>query len=103
MSQSTGRGRTAPTTERRIVQTIWKYPLALNDEQTITVPSGATPLHVGPDPLGGFALWMLVDDLMPKTDRRIIIRGTGFPVPAHKTYIGSLHDGPFMWHVMEGF
>jgi hypothetical protein len=67
--------------------TIWKFPIAVEDEVRVDMPRGAKPLSVGkthdvPDPHhpGGWpslVLWALVDTTEPLASHHFTIRGTG--------------------------
>ena len=81
--------------------TIWKYPLEIKDLQQLQVPRGGKVLSCGRDPNGQICVWILVYPERPKHIRAFRIFGTGnpFEAPDMHTFIGSIADGPFMWHV----
>ncbi len=84
---------------------IWKYSLKLTDCQVIEMPKGARLLSVA-EQHGILCLWALVDTTADKTDRSIVLIGTGHFAPAPNdpfTYVGStLSDGGnFVWHVFD--
>lgn len=86
------------------MKTIWKYPLAITDEQTIRMPIGANILSVQFQG-DALCLWAMVDSTIPKEGRHIQIHGTGhdcYDVSSAK-YIGTaLQPGvPLVWHVFE--
>lgn len=88
------------------MKTIFKYPLDVVGEQTITVPSGAVPLAVQAQD-GSLCLWAMVETMQPTMERRRVVRifGTGHPVPPnHGAYVGTVQmmDGAFVWHVFLG-
>jgi len=80
--------------------TIWKIPLEVTDEQTVMIPTGAVPLtvQIQGDTL---CLWVHVDPTLPKVERTIWVYGTGNPIPErpYQTYLGTVQDGYFVWHV----
>lgn len=83
---------------------IWKWTLAVKDEQTIELPMNAKLLSVqmqGELP----QLWALVDENQPrKQGRRIAIYGTGNPMPdSPGEYISTfqMHDGALVFHAFE--
>ncbi len=86
-------------------QVIWKYPLALEHEQTITMPENAMVLTVqtqGEVP----CIWALVNPMNPVVPRRFKIHGTGHELePGEKVgmYIGSfqLQEGIFVGHLFD--
>ncbi len=85
------------------MKTIWKFDLA-GSNIPLRVPKGAVPLGVamqGDCP----RIWMLVDSEAELEDRMFWVRGTGQPLDtndAHEIkHIGTVLDGPFIWHVFE--
>jgi len=89
--------------------TVWKYDLAVTDVQEVMMPSGAALLHVGiqhPNEgrLRWIQLWAWVDREEPTCSRRIAVVGTGNPAPPmnEARYVGSVQDGPFVWHIFDG-
>ena len=84
---------------------IWKYPLLLTDEQTITMPQHAAPLYV--DIQGDtLCLWAMVDPKAESVPQKVHVYGTGNPIDAARSdeyHIGSvqhvLRGQPFVWHV----
>lgn len=94
---------TDPTREESHMQTIWKYPLAVDDSQSLDLPQGAVLLTVVAQ--GGTpCLWALVDPIRPTEPRRFLTYGTGHPYePMGQTYLGSyqLSGGALVFHVFE--
>ncbi len=83
--------------------TIWKYTLAVQDEQTISLPSGAQVLSVQTQG-GVVCLWAMVDPAMPKVERMVYVRGTGHPISMEigpVDFVGTvqLFAGDLVWHV----
>jgi len=80
--------------------TIHKFRLEVADKQAIDVPNGATFLHLGLDPSKDICLWLKVPDpKAPKIRRVVFCVGTGNEIPdAPLTHIGSVCQGPFVWH-----
>ena len=65
------------------------------------MPSGAQILCVKTQGLGVF-LWAKVNPENETEMRSFFIMGTGNPMRHHgTTYIGTVQDGDFMWHVFE--
>jgi len=82
------------------MRVIYKYELA----RTIQLPIDSQVLKVGMQN-GGMYIWALVDpNQKNKSQRNFEIIGTGhsfeFDYLTH-TYIDSVFDGPFVWHVWE--
>lgn len=83
--------------------TIWKYPLKLQDHQSVDMPLGAEILTVQFQD-GIPCLWAKVDSMMHnKKLRSIALVGTGHPVSEDGgcRYIGTCQQGPFVWHWFE--
>lgn len=83
---------------------IWKWTLAVKDEQTIDMPMDAKILSVqmqGESP----QVWALVNEHQPrKQGRRIAIYGTGNPIPdVPGEYISTfqMHGGQLVFHAFE--
>lgn len=66
------------------------------------MPQGARILSVQ-DQRGRLCIWAQVDDSKPKVARHFQIVDTGDPrTDMHRlTFIGSVQQGPFVWHVFE--
>lgn len=81
------------------MQTIWKFPLEIADEQTVSMPAGAEPLFAGMQ--GGTpCVWAAVDTEAAKEPVRFFVIGTGNPMPDDAVlYIGSVFDRSFVWHI----
>ncbi|MFM2393775.1 MAG: hypothetical protein RLZZ546_1757 [Bacteroidota bacterium] len=82
------------------MKVIYKYELA----RTIQLPIDSQVLKVGMQN-GIMQMWVLVDSNQKETSQRNFeIIGTGhsfeFDYLTH-TYIDSLFDGPFVWHIWE--
>ena len=88
------------------MKTIYKYELKLTDYQIIATPcaGNSQPLHVGFDPNGQLYVWCLVETHSNLTENHVIfIVGTGNPIPIEaKIHLGSVVQGPFVWHVFTG-
>ena len=88
------------------MQTIWKYPLEVTDEQDLKMPRGARLLHVGCQDGYQPVLWALVELSASLVARRILIFGTGYPIPdrgavIEPAYVGTSVGTPFVWHVFD--
>jgi hypothetical protein len=82
------------------MRTIYKYELA----RTIELPIDSQVLKVGMQN-GIIQMWVLVDPNQNQTTyRNFEMIGTGhsfeFDYLTH-TYIDSIFDGPFVWHIWE--
>lgn len=86
--------------------TIWKYPLNITDQQTISLPQGAKILSVQLQGLvsSQLHLWAEVDTEQIFEGRVIEIFGTGNPItPGRRRYIDTvqMHGGALVWHIYE--
>jgi hypothetical protein len=87
--------------------TIWRFPLAITDQQELLIPLGAKILTVQARQ-GIPCLWAVVDPSAPRVLRFIKTVGTGHDLPlgdcAWSYYIGTyqIDDGRLVFHVFEG-
>lgn len=88
--------------------TIWKYPLTGGSfvdfkeaDEEIEMPCAKRILHIGRDPGGQMCIWAMVDPEAPRNKYRVSVRGTGHDASdvAHHQFIGTVFDGPYVWHV----
>ena len=79
---------------------IWKFEFPVNDVAWVRMPEGAKVLCVGTQQPNHICLWALVDPDTVVTERKFLVRGTGHElVAAGENYLGTVFDGPFVWHV----
>ena len=89
------------------MQTIFKYPLEMQDLQKIEAPKGAKFLRVQmQESLDGPALWAYVDSDADPEERVILITGTGKEIkvdPKKLRFLDTfqMSDGALVWHVFE--
>jgi len=96
------------------VTTIHKYPLQITDHQAVETYYGYKALSVGRDAQGIICLWAIVDPEIPlalcglneTTNKRLMdiyVIGMGNPFPHHSglQFVGTVVDGPFVWHVFD--
>ena len=83
---------------------IWKFPLRLEQSQTIEMPGGAEVLGVA-DQKGVICIWAMVIVEATKSPRTFEIHGTGHPIDEDVEYgrrfVGTVFQGNFVWHVFE--
>lgn len=91
---------------------VWKYRVDLPDGDPtpdtrptiLPMPSGAVILTATFDG-GGLWLWAICNPGAPRIDRRILVIGTGVPLPpdphGRRRYIATVLAPPFVWHVFE--
>ncbi len=82
------------------MKAIWKYRLEVTDIQILKIPAGARPLSVAMH-YEKLCVWMLVDPSEQVVINRVFsIVGTGHPAYcADETFVGTVLDGPLVWHV----
>lgn len=86
------------------MKTIWKFELsqaggwALNN---IRMPKSAQIIDVGMQGRS-LCLWAIVEPHVSPVNREISVYGTGHQLGDDVEYIGTVHDGPFVWHVFDG-
>lgn len=86
------------------MKTIWKFPLKVDDAQSVRMPTGATILSVQVQH-DQVCLWALVEPDNGAQLREIIIYGTGHEISRSVgRFIGTfqLHFGSLVFHVFEG-
>jgi hypothetical protein len=87
------------------VKTVFKYPLTAGTVvQTIKMPGEARIVHVHNQ--GGYpTLWaeVPVEAHPVYEDRTFRVYGTGWDIDddQQQTYVGTVHDGGFVWHIYE--
>lgn len=82
------------------METVYKYPLEITDEQELEIPAGAKILSVQFQG-GQLCLWAEVNPKHEMVRLIIDIEGTGHPLHPKRKYIGTVQQGPFVWHVYE--
>lgn len=89
------------------MNTIYKYPLAMEDHQTLRLPKGAKFLRVQMQGVSDEpCLWAFVDNEAKEEEREIFITGTGKKIehdPKKLRFIDTFQmaDGALVWHVFE--
>jgi hypothetical protein len=86
--------------------TVFKYGLDIADEQVLQLPAGARILYVGQQPLqkAPLQLWAHIDKRASLVSRKIVMYGTGHPMPAEPgKFLGTVltHGGTMVWHVYD--
>jgi hypothetical protein len=81
------------------MMSIWKFPIMRTEVQKIDIPVGAKILSVQMQN-GAPCIWAIVDTEAKTESRTIAIIGTGNDCWCSRwQFIGTVSDGPFMWHV----
>lgn len=83
-----------------MTRVIWKFRLALTDRQDVVMPTGAIPLCAQMQH-GAITVWASVDPRSELEPRRFVIVGTGNEGPPFDglTYLSTVQDRQFVWHV----
>lgn len=82
---------------------IWKYPIALHEEQVQRMPVGAQILSVQMQ-RSQPCLWVLVNPNSPREERTIYVHGTGHEADfSNKRFIGTIQfeSEQLVFHVFE--
>lgn len=84
-------------------KTIWKFVIPIQDEVTVTMPSGAKllPLLDAGDTFGTLHIWAEVYPDNPTEERHLRVIGTGHPVPPRVEHVASAVISPFVWHLYD--
>lgn len=89
--------------------TVYKYSIRPSEEEIkLSIPGGGPVLSAGVDPIGQLCVWALADTDKPEEDVSVYCIGTGWPLDwiteqeEALNFVGSLKDGPYMWHVFTG-
>lgn len=81
---------------------IYKYPIPFFPEQKLRLSQAAEVIHVGMQE-GTITLWAMVDTDAPTENITIRIYGTGHEIDPNLVLypLGTVFDGPYVWHVFE--
>jgi hypothetical protein len=84
------------------MKTIWKYQISIGPVRVVDMPTDAEILTVQMQD-SVLTLWALLDPTSWPKSRRFEVYGTGHPIdyPHELKYIGTVQDGPLVWHVFE--
>lgn len=83
---------------------IYKYPLQNLPIDTIEMPKDAIIRACGLDGKQNLCVWAEVDTIEESMEKvTILVAGTGQMLPEDKLtfYIGTVFDGPCIWHIYE--
>ena len=84
---------------------IFKYDLGTghpNFTAEVSMPKDSTVRSVGMQG-GKIIVWASVSDCVPTVRHSFRILGTGIPhiLPSSAKFVGTVFDGPFVWHVFD--
>lgn len=83
---------------------IWKYEIEPG-ENTLNIPGWRGFISAGIDPKDNLCVWALIDDQEEEDEVNLWVVGTGWDIgdlyetDDAVTFIGSVKDGCYMWHV----
>jgi hypothetical protein len=82
------------------MKTIYKYPIEITDEQTVSMPMGAQVLSAQMQETQ-LCIWALVEVGNVNCNRRVRIFGTGNTVKldGNWKFVDSVQERIFVWHV----
>lgn len=82
------------------MKTIWKFPIEITDEQTVSAPCNWRPLSAQVQH-GEACIWAMVDDQEPKVSQTVYVNGTGHPIKHNGTFLGTIQiaGGQLVFHV----
>lgn len=69
-------------------------------ETTLDLTRDAQPVKVG-EQNGRLMMWVLMGCNEPRTQRTFVIKTTGEEVQDGLSYVDTIFDGSFVWHVFE--
>lgn len=88
-----------------MTRNIWKYPMPMPGIREVDYdwPAGATitAVQIQDEQIVAWAEVPATDDPLPSESRRFQTFGTGQQVPDGAIHLGTVQDGPFVWHVYE--
>jgi len=81
----------------KMSERVFKYQFRIQDEITLHMPTGATPLHVAMQQSIP-TMWALVNPTLAIVPHRFLVRGTGHEITETVHHIGTLQikDGEFI-------
>ena len=83
-------------------RTVFKYtvPVFAGVSSSLALPKDAQIIKV--DMKGALiTLWVIVEPNNERVLRSFIVHGTGHAVHPKGVYVGTVFDGPFVWHLFE--
>lgn len=81
-----------------------KYQISVTMPTILTLHFGTTIRFAGTQASHSVTLWAEVPDRYDSqmdVERTFRVIGTGHDVPSPGTYLGTVFDDPFVWHVYE--
>jgi hypothetical protein len=83
------------------MKTVWKYQVPIGHQVTLEIPFGGIVVHTeSQDDV--ICLWVEVESSNPKAHRSFKVFGTGHEIQMpYAIHVGTVQQGPFVWHVYE--
>lgn len=78
---------------------IHKYELHAG-ETVLQLPEAADPVHLAIQH-GKLCLWAMLDPLATRVSRRFLVCATGEAIPSSTSYLGTVLESVYVWHVFE--
>ena len=79
------------------MKTIYKYVI---ERDGIEMPKNAQIVHVGTH-IDEFCIWAIVDTEADTETRYFDVVGTGHELASGVKYLDTVHQPPFVWHIVE--
>lgn len=80
------------------MKTIYKY--RISNEMPVELPIGAKFLHLGMQN-NQIIAWFEIRPQNHSEQRVFKVYGTGHKITSSAPYLGTVFDGPFVWHIYE--
>ena len=85
------------------MRTIWKFLIVAGSMPVARMPRGSSP--VAAKSIAGVTwVWAIVDPTAPIVDHQFAVQATGQEITPEVElgdYVGTVFDGPFVWHVIS--
>ena len=86
------------------MKSIFKYQISYSAPTEIQLPMDSKVISADLDPHGDLCIWALVDPENTMIPRVFMVVGTGWSMEDeidNWEFIGTVRQGPYMWHVFE--
>ena len=101
-------GSTVDLERWKKMKKVFNYKLPLGNQRSVEMPVGAEILHMDMQ-AGEPTMWAMIDSGSAIEERRFHVIGTGWDIPGHTVYRGTIVDprgaeglpNGFVWHVWE--
>ena len=85
------------------MKAIWKFPILIDDEYMSAMPRGAEVISavLSPRDPNRIDVYAVADPGHPMVGRKFLVEGTGHPLEDGATYVATVLQPPFVWHVFD--